>query len=188
MVFLHVVLAFPNGRLERPFERAVVGVGYATALGVHLFGMTLGGFGPDNLFEIVARDSASHRLENAQLVVISALCLTGAVLLAFRRWEAGRPLRRSLALLVDSFALALVMIAFLYLSAVFGLVSGETPFETIRRVTFFVVGLAPFVFLVGLLHARLARSAVGDLVVELQADPTPADLAMRSLGPCATRR
>ena len=68
------------------------------------------------------------------------------------------------------------MIAFLYLSAVFGLVSGETPFETIRRVTFFVVGLAPLVFLVGLLHARLARSAVGDLIVELQADPTPADL------------
>ena len=138
--------------------------------------MTLGGFGPDNLFEIASRDSASHRLENAQLVVISALCLTGVVVLAFRRRDAGRPLRRSLALLVDSFALALVMIAFLYLSAVFGLVSGETPFETIRRVTFFVVGLAPLVFLVGLLHARLARSAVGDLIVELQADPTPADL------------
>ena len=62
VVFLHVVLAFPNGRLERPFERALVGVGYATAFGVHLFGMTLGGFGPDNLFEIVARDSASNRL------------------------------------------------------------------------------------------------------------------------------
>ena len=156
-------------------------VGYATAFGVHLFGMTLGGFGPDNLFEIVARDSASHRLEDAQLVVISALCLTGVVLLAFRRREAGRPLRRSLALLVDSFALALVMIAFLYLSAVFGLVSGETPFETIRRVTFFVVGLAPLVFLVGLLHARLARSAVGDLIVELQADPTPRGPSRRAL-------
>ena len=176
VVFLHVVLAFPNGRLEQPFERALVVVGYVTAFGVHVVGMTLGGFGPDNLFEIVARDSASGRLENAQLVVISALCLTGVVLLAFRRREAGRPLRRSLALLVDSFALALVMIAFLYLSAVFGLVSGDTPFETIRRVTFFVVGLAPLVFLVGLLHARLARSAVGDLIVKLQADPTPADL------------
>jgi signal transduction histidine kinase len=56
------------------------------------------------------------------------------------------------------------------------LVSGETPFETIRRVTFFVVGLAPLVFLIGLLHARLARSAVGDLIVELRRDPTPADL------------
>ena len=85
-------------------------------------------------------------------------------------------MRRSIALLVKAFALALIMIAFLYLSAVFGLVSGETTFETIRRATFFVVGLAPLVFLVGLLHARLARSAVGDLMVELQADPTPADL------------
>jgi signal transduction histidine kinase len=138
--------------------------------------MTLGGFGPDNLLEIVARDGASHRLENAQLVVISALCLTGVVVLATRRREDGRPLRRSLALLVDSFALALVMIAFLFMSAVLGLTSGDTPFETIRRLTFFVVGLAPLVFLVGLLHARLARSAVGDLILELRADPTPVDL------------
>src|SRR3954471_1560167 len=176
VVFLHVVLAFPNGRVERPLERALVAVGYATAFGVHLLGMTLGGYGPDNLLKVVARDSASGRLENAQLVVISALCLTGVVVLAFRRREAGRPLRRSLALLVDSFALALVMIAFLFMSAVVGLTSGDTPFESIRRVTFFVVGLAPLVFLVGLLHARLARSAVGDLIVELQADPTPSDL------------
>ena len=33
VVFLHVFLAFPNGRLERPFERALVAVGYATAFG-----------------------------------------------------------------------------------------------------------------------------------------------------------
>ena len=71
---------------------------------------------------------------------------------------------------------ALVMNAFLFLSAVFGLYSGQIEFETIRRATFFVLGLAPLVFLVGLVHARLARSAVADLVVELRADPAPADL------------
>ena len=143
---------------------------------VHLFGMALGGFGPDNLLTFASRESASHRLLNAELIVFSALCVAGIGVLAFRGRDAGPPLRRSIALLVEAFALALVMIAFLYLSAVFGLVSGETPFETIRRATFFVVGLAPLVFLVGLLHARLARSAVGDLIVELRADPTPADL------------
>lgn len=47
---------------------------------------------------------------------------------------------------------------------------------TIQRLTFFVVGLAPFAFVTGLLHARLARSSVGDLFVELRADPAPADL------------
>ena len=46
-----------------------------------------------------------------------------------------RPLRRSLALLVDSFAFVLVMIAFLFLSAAFGLIEGESAFETIRRIT-----------------------------------------------------
>jgi hypothetical protein len=56
VVFLHVVLAFPTGRLERPFERALVAVGYVTAFGVHLVGMTLGGFGPDNLLELAARE------------------------------------------------------------------------------------------------------------------------------------
>ena len=176
VVFLHVVLAFPDGRLERGLERALIGVGYVTALGVHTIGMTLGGFGPDNLAEVVSRDAVSHRLEDVELVVISALCLTGVVLIALRRRGAGRPLRQSLARLVDAFALALVMIAALFLSAVFGLTSGDTPFETIRRVMFFVVGLAPLVFLVGLLQARLARSAVGDLIVELRQDPTPTDL------------
>ena len=53
---------------------------------------------------------------------------------------------------------------------------GVSGFETIQRITFFVVGLAPLAFLVGLLHARLARSAVGDLFVELRADPAPGDL------------
>jgi signal transduction histidine kinase len=36
-----------------------------------------------------------------------------------------------------------------------------------------MIGLAPFVFLAGLLQARLARSTVGDLFVELRADPSP---------------
>ena len=39
-----------------------------------------------------------------------------------------------------------------------------------------VIGLAPVAFLIGLFNARLARSAVGDLLVELRADPPPADL------------
>ena len=176
VVFLHVYLAFPSGRLEGWFERALVGVGYFTAFAVQLVGMTLGGSGPDNLLEVVSAPDTQLHLLKAQLVVLSALCLAGIGVLAFRRRAAGRPLRRSVALLVDSFGLALVMIAFLFLSAVFGMVSGEITFETIRRVTFFVVGLAPLAFLIGLLHARLARSAVGDLLVGLRADPTPTDL------------
>ena len=47
---------------------------------------------------------------------------------------------------------------------------------------FFVLGLAPIVFLAGLLEARLARSAVGDLFVELRASPDLRNALARALG------
>jgi glucan phosphoethanolaminetransferase (alkaline phosphatase superfamily) len=176
VLFLHVFLAFPSGRLERPAERALVGAGYVTAFGVQLVGMALGGFGPDNLLNVVSEPDTAYSVLRGQLVAISVFCLAGIGVLVMRRRGAGRPARRWIALLVDAFALGLVMIAFLFVSAALGLVQGEPAFETIRRLMLFVIGLAPVAFLVGLLSARLARSAVGDLVVDLRADPAPAAL------------
>ena len=49
-------------------------------------------------------------------------------------------------------------------------------FETIRRATFVTIGLAPIAFLVGLLSSRLARSDVGDLLVQLRSEPQPGEL------------
>jgi signal transduction histidine kinase len=171
IIFLHIFLAFPTGRLQRGLDRALVGVGYFTAFGLEVVGLVLGGFGPDNVLEVVSEPGAAHTLLQVQLVTISALCLMGVVLLFGRRRHAGR-LRRPVALLVDAFALGLVMIAVLFVTGAF-----DGPyFETIRRATFFVIGLAPAAFLVGLLSSRLARSAVADLLVELRRDPPPSEL------------
>jgi signal transduction histidine kinase len=172
IVFLHVFLAFPSGRLEHDFERVLVVAGYVTAFGLQIVGMTLGGYGPDNLLEVVARPGAGQTLQDVQLVAISAACLVGVGVLAARRRGAGPPLRRSAALLVDAFALGLVMIAALLLTGAFD----GPAFETIRRATFFVIGLAPAAFLIGLLSARLARSTLADLLVDMRAEPKPADL------------
>jgi signal transduction histidine kinase len=172
IIFLHLFLAFPSGRLEHRFERVLVAVGYMTAFGLQLLAMLLGGYGPDNLLEVVAKPGVSRTLQDVQLITISALCLVGVGVLAARRRGAGRPLRRAVALLVDSFALGLVMIAVLFLTGAF-----DGPgFETIRRATFFVIGLAPAAFLIGLLNARLARSTLADLLVDMRSDPPPADL------------
>jgi signal transduction histidine kinase len=172
VLFLHVFLAFPSGRLERRVERLLVSAGYLIALGLELLGMLLGGFGDDNLLAVVDAPVAAATLLDVQLILISALMLTGVGLLAVRRHAHGRPLRRSAELLVDSFALALVMIAVLFVSGALELAA----FETIRRVTFGFIGLAPVAFLIGLVDARLARSAIAELVVELRSDPAPADL------------
>jgi signal transduction histidine kinase len=48
--------------------------------------------------------------------------------------------------------------------------------EQIRWATFAVIGLAPIAFLIGLLRDRLARSSVGELLLELRTDPAPAEL------------
>ena len=73
--------------------------------------MMLGGVGADNLLAVVAEPAAANAVQDVQLVTLSALALAGVALLVARRRSSGRPLRRSTALLVDSFALGLVMIA-----------------------------------------------------------------------------
>jgi signal transduction histidine kinase len=172
VVFLHVYLAFPRGRLRSRFERGLVAAGYAAAIGLQLLKMSLGGVGSQNLLEISVRSDAAHTVEQVQLLSISAICVIGIGVLAARRRDAGRPLRRPLALLIDSFAVGLVMIAVLF---VFGAFQGPA-FLTIQRATLIVIGISPIVFLIGLLDERLARSAVANLFVELRADPSPTGL------------
>ncbi len=172
VIFLHVYLAFPEGRLRSYFERGVVAAGYTAAIGFQLVKMSLGGVGPKNLLEVSTRTASAHTVEQVQLVSISVLCIAGIAVLAARRRHAGRPLRRPVALLIDSFALGLVMIAVLF---VFGAFEGPA-FQTIQRATLIVIGISPIAFLIGLLDARLARAAVGNLFVELRADPSPVAL------------
>jgi signal transduction histidine kinase len=176
VVFLHVFLAFPTGRLESPLDRALVITGYVVAFGLHVVGMVFGNFGPDNLLELSAQPDLANALLRVQLTVLSALLIAGICVLVVRRQRAGRPLRHPLTLLVDSFVLGLAMGAFLFGSAAFGLVNGQVAFEWIRRATLFAIGLAPLAFVAGLLYARLTRTGVGGLLVELRDDLPPPEL------------
>ena len=160
VLFLHVFLAFPGGRLERRFERALVGAGYVVAFGLTVVIERLGGS---------EASGALDALERVQLFAISALCFAGIAILAARRRSSGWPLRRSRALLVDSFSIGLVMLGVLFMSHAVG----APAIEPIRWATFAVVGLAPIAFLVGLVHSHFVRAAVGCLLVELRADPAP---------------
>ena len=169
-LFLHVCLAFPDGRLRSRFERGLVGVAYAAAIGLQVVKMTLGGVEPANLIEVSRQTGIVATVEDIQLLSLTAACLLGLVVLV-RRTQ-GRLRRRWLGIVVTSFELALVMVALLFTMATF-----DWPgFREVQRVTLFVVGLSPIVFLLGLLDARLARSSIGDLVLELRKEPAPSDL------------
>jgi signal transduction histidine kinase len=165
IVFLHVFLAYPTGRLVGRSDRAIVIGAYVTGLATDLVRMLLGGAGPLNLLEVVSATGAVEVLRDVDFIALSAFCLAGIGVLAARRWGRHRPPRRPLGPLVDSFALGLVMIAALFSSMVFIGSPEEVPaIETVRRLTFFVVGLAPIAFLIGLLWSRLA---VGPAIVSL---------------------
>jgi signal transduction histidine kinase len=167
VVFPHVFLAFPSGRLGSRVERLLVGGGYVTAIGGSLLVLALGGFDPRNLLTLTANPGLAESVQNAQLVILASVSLLGVVVLSRRRRAAGHAPRRLPALLVDSFSLGLITFAALLVAGVFGLPG----FEQLRLVTFGVLGLAPVAFLAGLLDARLARSGVAGLLVELRADP-----------------
>jgi signal transduction histidine kinase len=165
VVFLHVFLAYPTGRLVGRSDRAIVVGAYVTALAADFMRMVLGGAGPLNLLEVVSAPRVVEEVRNVDFIALSGFCLAGIGVLATRRWGRHRLPRRPLGPLVDSFALGLVMIAALFSSIVFIGSPTEVPaIETVRRATFFVVGLAPIAFLIGLLRSRLA---VGPAIVSL---------------------
>jgi signal transduction histidine kinase len=173
-LFLHVYLAFPDGRLGSRAERAVVGAAYALTIGPQVAKMSLGEFGGGNLLRLWDEPGTRFVVQQVQLVSLSMALLVGAGVLAVRRRHEGRPRRRSLALLVDSFALGLVMAAALFVVGAFDVFAPA--FQPLQRATLAVIGLSPVAFLIGLLDARLARSAVGGLMIELRADLAPSDL------------
>jgi signal transduction histidine kinase len=170
VLFLHVFLAFPTGRVGGRLPRLLVATGYAAAIGLQLAVMLLGGFGPDNLLALTDAQDAANAVHAVELLTLSAVVLAGVVVLGRRRRAGARPLRRSAALLVDSFALGLVALAVLLVT---GLFAGPG-FAVVQWLTLAALGLAPVAFLSGLLDARLARTAVGGLVLELRT--MPADL------------
>ncbi|HEX8346716.1 MAG TPA: histidine kinase [Actinoplanes sp.] len=168
VLFVHVFLAFPTGRLQGRVERLLVATGYVSALAGQAITLLLGGLGDGHLLGVIDEPVLAMTVHDVELVVVSGVALGAVTRLVVRRLTGGRPLRRSYTVLIDSFALGLVMIAVLILVGVFA----ELAFPPYQRVGLAVLGLAPVAFLAGLLQARLARTAVGDLVLELRGEPT----------------
>ena len=172
-VFMHVFLAFPTGLLRSRGERLLVGTSYAIAVDPQVVDLLLGGF--DRKRDRGDRRSRArqdlHNVSSSSSPA-SSWAVGDAVQPSQRRRPAapnsGQGARQPRSRWrLSSAAVLLSTSAFT--------IAPET-FLTLQRVTLFVAGLSPFVFLFAILDARLARSAVGDLLVELRSVPPPTDL------------
>jgi signal transduction histidine kinase len=168
-VFMHLLLAFPSGRLDSRLARGLVAAAYLD-LGI-LYHAPL----------VLGDDGLGGTLSEASFAFGAVIFLAGSGLLV-QRWRAGsRAWRRTVAPLLWTGALALALLAVFNADRLLSRPVGAVPMWAFR-LAFVAI---PFAFLAVLLRVRLARASVAELVVELEeARPSGSlrDAMARALG------
>jgi len=188
---VHLLLAFPSGRLRGGLDRALVAGAYvAVTVGsiVPTLFVDPAGFGcgacPDNLLLIESNDGFVERWFDGLSVTGIAILLASLVLLA-RRWRrASPPLRRAVTLVFVAGGALMAVLAGLL---AFALIDISTDALDVAYYAVLVpFGLLPYVFLGSLVRARVLRGgAVGSLVATIGGTPSPGglrDALARALG------
>ena len=167
---IHLLLVFPDGRLESRLDRAVVVAGYLAVtvmqlIAAFLIDPALNGCGgcPENPL-LITDSSTAYDLFNGVQSLVAIGALTGLIVAMIRRWRGWLPgRRRQFAPVLWAGGASLSLIVLQLAMAVFGL--AEEPRQLIFLVSLIPFALIPFTFLIGLLRSRISRAeAVGDLV------------------------
>jgi signal transduction histidine kinase len=188
-ILAHIALSYPTGRLQTQFERAVIGIIYGVGCLTSL--VILLTFDPraDGCVRCPWEPAPFPSRTAFQTANLAAQRLGFALVLLFLiavwlRWRRATPAgRRALApLWIAVCVLCLVNLAGAFASPY----SDAQPFAHLvaELEGVLYIGL-PVIFAWGLLSTRLARSAVGDLVLELDKPLLPGELQaslMRALG------
>jgi PAS domain S-box-containing protein len=168
--FIHLLLAFPGGRLTGRRDRWLVLSAYALVL--------TGGVATVLLEEVPSPEScpgcrstiavgSNDDLESVLTVIVTALALAllvAVLVIVVTRFQRSRgALRRALGPVLGAGAFAMVVLALQVGIDTYSAGAAE-PLEYVFLAAFAMVPLA---FLVGVLRSRLARSGVGDLLLAL---------------------
>lgn len=176
----YVLLAFPGGRLASSVERGLFATLVVAAGPLHVAWLMLGGGSdpghcadcPPYVFEIAAVYPAATVLEigHGAIGVVAGVLSVGVLVLRWRRATA--PLRFAIAPILWAGAAAWVVVLFWMLTGLTGDPLGRAPTWAAQL----MLAAIAFAFLVGVARTRLARSAVADLVVEMQGRSAPTAL------------
>ena len=170
----HLAVVFPSGRIATGFERLVVASSYVVILaGVSVLDLSGCPDCPRNLLAVDA-DAGSGRLLRVTVTVATLVAIAAFSGLLVRHWGRGtRAARRVLAPVLPT-ALLYASISAAELLAELGAPIGlGREWGWVARVALLAV---PVAFLAGLLRSRLARTGVGELVVELGDRAQPGQL------------
>ena len=174
VVFAHLVLAFPGGRLERTFDRTLIVAAYAVLL-VSRIGLALvwdprmaDCFPLCQVNPFVVWPSPELAAFFGPVAVLTPLLAIGVVVGMWRRWRRASPaLRRTMLPVAVVAPIELGLASARAIAATsqdtwesIGVVLSTSPLA-------FVHAAIPAAFLAGILAARLSRGSIADLAVEL---------------------
>jgi signal transduction histidine kinase len=175
---VHALAAYPTGRLPGRAAVATVAAAYTVVTAGQLAVVLFDDLKPDcpacpdNLV-LIADDPAMSSVLLAVVSALGTLIALAVVAGLAQRWrKASPPLRRALQPVLWTGAAGLAAVALLYASYV--LAPGLT--EAASWLALALLVAFPFAFLAGLLRMRLARSAIGPLLVELGEAPSELEL------------
>ncbi len=186
VVFAHMLLAYPDGRLERPWHAWLLAGAYVLSV-LGPLPQLLWGFGermeescpncPESAL-LIERDDTLRDVFNALVSVVGVAIVAVVLVILIRRWRAATPpQRRGMAPILWSGVAMLVLVA----------TSLGTDAAGISRLTdmlgwagLLVFASVPWVFLIGLVRSRVARAgAVSELLLRLGEAPGTGTLRCR---------
>jgi signal transduction histidine kinase len=186
VVFAHMVLAYPDGRLERPWHARLLAGGYLLAI-VGPLPQLLWGFTdrmtdscpdcPESALLIESNDTLRD-VFNALTSIIGVALVAAVLVILLRRWRAATPLqRRALAPVLWSGVAMLVLLATALGTDAAG-ISRLT--DVLGWLSLIVFASVPWVFLIGLVRSRVVRAgAVSELLLRLGEAPGTGSLRCR---------
>jgi signal transduction histidine kinase len=169
ILFALFLLSFPHGRLTSQLDRLLLAPFLLAFVPLQIVWLLFWDprRPPDNALLVWPDAAVADAIDWAQRILAAGGALALTAVLALRFSRASPSLRRGLTPILAGGAATVLASATVILDAV-----GTAP-APLRWVLLGTLTAVPLAVLADMLRARLARSAVGELVVELSANPPP---------------
>jgi signal transduction histidine kinase len=166
--FVVLLLVFPQGRWIAGRLEVLLVAAFAVHLALQLaWLLVLERPGLANDLGFFPSERAADWIRDAQTAVLGLASVSLFLFLGWRGSRASPPLRRTLVPVLVGGVTMLLLAGMLALELING-----TRSQTLLTLTLAVLAAVPLAFLGGLLRSRLARVAVGDLLVGLRDNPS----------------
>ena len=183
---VHMLIAFPAGRVAPGLERTIVRLGWGATALLPLIGLLVlddpsgcTGDCPDNLLLVWDNGAASDVVEGIGVLITIGL-LGGLAVILIRRWRSFGPVqRRALSPVVWTGAASAIGGVLTVIPAALG---ADEVSQFVDSVLIFLITALPFAFLLGLMRSSLSRAGAVNALFDRLGGASARDALAEALG------